>query len=141
MRDYTKGISSIPKNIKYHKDLSYISRFIFSDIINFDDVGECFASNQYFALLYNCDVRTVERALKELRECGYIESNYNRTEHKRILKPTDKWFKEYNEINTTDKHLERLEKMEKARNSIDYTKDEKYKTVEISNLKKIWKGE
>lgn len=45
-------------------------------------MGYCFASNKYFADLYNCTTRSIQNAISKLQEKGYvfteIENNYER---------------------------------------------------------------
>lgn len=129
MKDYRKGFTTIPKSIKYNNDLSLLERMIFSDILNYDDIGECFASNKHFSLLYDVDISSVERVFKSLKSKGYITTKYNRKAHKRVTKITDKWHNELSIQSHTIKDIEKQVKLNETSNS---------KMVDISELKKIW---
>jgi hypothetical protein len=71
----------VPANVRYDDRLTMLSRMIYAEITALcNKEGYCWASNSYFAELYNMSIRSISRAINELRECGYItiEINYKK---------------------------------------------------------------
>lgn len=90
------GFSVIPNKIKYDSNISFLSKFILSDIVSFSNTSICFASNGYFAELYNLSESTIKRAIKELKDNKYISiQNVN---HNRKITPTNKIMEDYEKI-------------------------------------------
>jgi len=64
----------IPADVRYNKDLCPNAKLLYSEITALSNQqGYCWASNKYFANLYDVDERTVKRWLKDLENFGYIE--------------------------------------------------------------------
>ena len=67
--------SVIPAKIKYDKNLSPMSRLLYGDIAALANrEGYCWATNAYFASLYEVAISTVSNWIRELSEAGYIYS-------------------------------------------------------------------
>jgi len=82
------GYTVVPNAIKVDNEISLLSRFILSDILAFDESNQCYASNQYFATVYQVSVRRIEQCLQELHNKGYVYSIYNRKKQERTIWPT-----------------------------------------------------
>ena len=74
----------IPANVRYDERLKLLSRMLYGEITALsNEKGYCWATNAYFANLYNTSLRTIKSCISELKECGYInvkliykETNY-----------------------------------------------------------------
>lgn len=63
----------IPANVRYAKDLSSSAKLLYGEISALaNKSGYCWATNQYFANLYEVDTRTVRRWIRQLDEGGFI---------------------------------------------------------------------
>ena len=75
----------IPANVRYDKRLSTYARLMFGEITALcNEKGYCWASNSYFAKLYEVTPQAISKWVKKLAECNYIEVKYKR-EGKRII--------------------------------------------------------
>ena len=138
MKDYRKGYLMIPNIIKTNSKLSLLARLVMSEIISYDEMGLCYASNKHFALIYNVDVRSIERVIKELRDNSYISTSYNSKLKRRLITIKNKYYKELENINDTS--LENNDDAEILKsNQIEEEKNaSKYNKTKIKELKKIW---
>ncbi len=69
----------IPASVRYNKELSFLEKFIYCELTALSNVdGYTFASNKYFADLYDKDQKTISRALSRLEELGYISIEYDK---------------------------------------------------------------
>ena len=73
----------IPAVVRYDKDLTDKAKLLYAEITCLcNKEGYCFATNNYFANLYNCTSRTIQLTISKLQEKGYIkviiENNYKR---------------------------------------------------------------
>lgn len=67
----------IPAEVRYDKELSPSAKLLYGEITALcNKKGFCWATNKYFAELYDADSRTVQRWIVQLEERGYIEVNY-----------------------------------------------------------------
>lgn len=65
----------IPANVRYDTELPANAKLLYGEITALCNAeGYCWASNKYFAGLYNTTTRAVSRWLKALSDKGYIES-------------------------------------------------------------------
>ncbi len=63
----------IPANVRYDKELHANAKLLFAEITALSNAkGYCFASNKYFAELFNVDNRTIQRWLASLSDKKYI---------------------------------------------------------------------
>lgn len=117
----------IPADVRYDKDLTDKAKLLFGEISALSNKnGYCFASNQYFAELYEVDKRTIVRILKQLEDKGYIEKSYTyRAGTKEILSrwlqichhpmtkmslPSDKNVLDNNTSNNTNEEIKEIYK-------------------------------
>jgi len=71
--DKPSYFSVIPATVRYDSRLTADEKLLYSEITSLtQSTGQCFASNRYFAKLYQVDERTIRRRMKNLEECGYI---------------------------------------------------------------------
>ena len=76
-------LSILPAVVRYDKDLTDKAKLLYSEITCLcNKEGYCFATNNYFANLYNCTPRAIQFTISKLQEKGYIkiivENNYQR---------------------------------------------------------------
>lgn len=64
----------ITADVRYNKDLKANEKLLYGEITCLtQSTGECFASNEYFAKLYNVSKETVSRWVSNLKKCGYVD--------------------------------------------------------------------
>lgn len=77
----------IPANVRYDSQLTADEKLLYGEITCLSNAkGYCYASNSYFAELYRVDVRTVQRWLKNLLKCGYVNILYTRDSRESCLR-------------------------------------------------------
>ena len=81
----------IPANVRYDPELPANAKLLYGEITALcNERGYCWASNQYFAELYNTTTRTIRRWVSQLAERGHIQcemqfdAETNATEYRRI---------------------------------------------------------
>src|SRR5205085_1186757 len=63
----------IPANVRYCKELEANAKLLYGEITALaNQYGFCWASNQYFADLYDVDIRTVKRWIESLNKNNFI---------------------------------------------------------------------
>ena len=64
----------IPANVRYDKDLVPNAKLLYGEITALcNEKGYCWATNQYFAELYNVSDRTIKNWISQLADKGYIQ--------------------------------------------------------------------
>ena len=65
----------IPANVRYDKDLTANAKLLFGEMTALsNEKGYCWATNSYFANLYNVKNETISRWISQLIKKGYIKS-------------------------------------------------------------------
>lgn len=65
----------IPANVRYDNELKDKAKLLYGEITSLSTKeGYCYASNKYFANLYNVSTTTISLLIKNLVDKGYIES-------------------------------------------------------------------
>ena len=63
----------IPANVRYDKRLKLLSRLLYAEITALtNEKGYCWATNKYFAELYEVSIQTISSCINQLKEFGYI---------------------------------------------------------------------
>ena len=66
--------SVIPAEVRYDSRLKPNEKLLYAEITSLTSKnGRCWASNSYFANLYQVDLATVSRWISNLAKCGYIQ--------------------------------------------------------------------
>lgn len=72
----------LPANIRYDPDLPPNAKLLYGEITALcSEKGYCWASNEYFAKLYNVDKRSISRWISKLEEKKYIRIQINKEEN------------------------------------------------------------
>ena len=78
--------ANIPANVRYDNSLKPMEKLLYAEITALlNKKGYCFASNAYFARLYECDKTTVSRWISNLQKKGYIKVVLNRDSKNTVL--------------------------------------------------------
>ena len=76
----------IPAHIRYNNDLKFAERLLYGEITALSTKeGYCFASNRYFASLYNVSISTISRWISHLAQIGSIDIKIIRNEKNEII--------------------------------------------------------
>lgn len=75
MEDRPNYYAVIPANVRYDKELKDKAKLLYGEITALsNDKGYCYASNKYFADLYNVSIRTITDLIKSLIDREYLRS-------------------------------------------------------------------
>lgn len=92
----------IPANVRYDNRLSPNSKLLYGEITALaNKSGFCWATNRYFAELYQVSKETVSRWVNELVNCNYITSEIIRNENNQVEKRIIKLIIPINDFNNT----------------------------------------
>ena len=76
----------IPAEVRYDKNLRANEKLLYGEITALTNkTGECWASNSYFAKLYNVTPQAISKWINDLNDKGYIKITYKK-KHKLIEK-------------------------------------------------------
>ena len=74
MQEKPNYYAIIPADVRYDKDLKAIEKLLYGEITTLTyQTGECWASNNYFAKLYNIYPTTISKYINHLKDKGYIQ--------------------------------------------------------------------
>jgi len=63
----------IPAHVRYNANLTNFAKLLYGEISALSNaVGYCYATNEYFARLYNVTTRTITSAIAQLEQVGAI---------------------------------------------------------------------
>ena len=135
MKDNPNYYAVIPANVRY-SNLKPNAKLLYGEITAISNkTGYCFASNTYFAELYNVSKNTVSRWISDLKKLGFITIQIERNSNKEITKriigiaqkvdtPIDEKVKgNITSINTTSNNIYIKEKFVSEVMTFDYPKD------------------
>lgn len=75
----------IPATVRYNKELKPAEKLLYGEITSLTNkMGYCFATNKYFADLYNVTNHTVSQWISHLEKKGYIQIDIIRNDKKEI---------------------------------------------------------
>lgn len=75
MKETPNYFAIIPAEVRYDNNLKDKAKLLYGEITALSDKnGYCYASNKYFADLYNVSITTISLLIKNLIDNGYIES-------------------------------------------------------------------
>lgn len=75
----------IPATVIQDRNLSFFARLLYGVILSLSKrKGNCFSHNQYFSELLGVSEQYISKAIKELKENGYITVSYKREGEKII---------------------------------------------------------
>lgn len=76
----------IPAEIRYNNNLTHGAKLLYGEITALcNQKGFCWASNEYFASLYQTSDRTIKNWLKSLSDNGYIYINFRYKEGTKMI--------------------------------------------------------
>ena len=76
----------IPAHIRYNQELKFAERLLYGEITALSTKeGYCFASNRYFADLYNVSISTISRWISHLVQIGSIDIKIIRNEKNEVV--------------------------------------------------------
>lgn len=124
MEDKPNYYAVIPATVRYDKRLKDKAKLLYGEIAALTNkYGRCSASNKYFAELYEVDISTISRLIKNLCDYGYItttlvykentkeiEKRYMQICIEGICKKVKENKEEDKEINKESKKFELIEK-------------------------------
>lgn len=97
MKDYPNFYSILTADVRYDTQLTFFEKVMYAEMSALSNkTGECWASNKWFAEVFNQSTRTITRAISKLEELGYIKVSFEyegKQITKRIIKialPMDK---------------------------------------------------
>lgn len=65
--------SILPAEVRYDKRLTANEKLLYSEITSLTSkTGECWATNEYFASIYELSIRSITRMIANLKKYGYI---------------------------------------------------------------------
>ena len=81
--EFPSYYSITPAPVRYDKRLTANQKLLYGEITALANKdGYCYATNKYFARLYECTEQTISTSISNLQKCGYIyisiEENYKR---------------------------------------------------------------
>lgn len=77
MKESPSYYAIIPANVRYDENLKPNSKLLYGEITALASKnGVCYASNNYFAQLYNVDISTISKCITQLKDKDYIQVDY-----------------------------------------------------------------
>ncbi len=74
MQEQRSYFAIIPANVRYDKEISANAKLLYGEVTALcNEKGYCWASNNYFANLYNVEKRTISRWISELTNKGFLQ--------------------------------------------------------------------
>lgn len=85
MEDKPSYYSIIPANVRYDKNLKANEKLLYSEITSLcNKSGICYASNKYFAELYEVDIATISRWVNNLIDNKYLYVKYDKNNQRNL---------------------------------------------------------
>ena len=78
--------SILPASVRYCKEITGDEKLLFSELTCLaNKLGYCYASNKYFANLYEVSTRTITRRLAKLQQYGFIKIIIDRNDKNEVI--------------------------------------------------------
>jgi len=78
----------LPADVRYDPKLTHLEKILYSEITVLSNrLGYCYATNKWFADLYNNSDRTIRKSINHLAELGYISTTVEGVNRKIYLNP------------------------------------------------------
>jgi DNA-binding MarR family transcriptional regulator len=69
----------LPAHIRYNQVLSDFEKILYSEIVALSNaLGYCYASNNYFAKVYNKSVSTISRSINNLEKYEFVKTHIDK---------------------------------------------------------------
>lgn len=96
----------IPANVRYDKDLAPNAKLLYGEITALcNEKGYCWATNQYFAELYNVSDRTIKNWVCQLVDKGYIQRSVKYREGTKEIEQRKLFIGSENNFTTPGKYV------------------------------------
>lgn len=96
----------IPANVRYDKDLVPNAKLLYGEITALcNEKGYCWASNQYFAELYNVSDRTIKNWISQLADKGYIQRSVKYREGTKEIEQRELFIGRENNFTTSGNYV------------------------------------
>lgn len=96
----------IPANVRYDKDLAPNAKLLYGEITALcNEKGFCWATNQYFAELYNVSDRTIKNWVGQLVDKGYIQRSVKYREGTKEIEQRKLFIGSENNFTTPGKYV------------------------------------
>lgn len=96
----------IPANVRYDKDLAPNAKLLYGEITALcNEKGYCWASNQYFAELYNVSDRTIKNWISQLTDKGYIQRSVKYREGTKEIEQRELFIGRENNFTTSGNYV------------------------------------
>lgn len=70
----------LPASVRYSDEITQFQKILYCEISALTNQhGYCFASNAYFAELYNCQSETISRGISALQKAGFIQVDIDKS--------------------------------------------------------------
>lgn len=76
----------LPSEIRLDKRLSAFDKILYSDILALSSkIGYCYATNKYFAKVYQMSISTISQSISKLVEAGLIKRIYEYKKNSKMI--------------------------------------------------------
>ncbi|WP_296114918.1 helix-turn-helix domain-containing protein [uncultured Anaerococcus sp.] len=121
----------LPAEIRLDKRLLPYERLLFSDILALSSIkGYCYASNKYFAKIYQVSTVSISSWISKLVDLGYVGRVYDYKENTRLIEKRRLYVKEDFMI-----YIKKLKDPHKADLKGGIKGDFKENTINMNNIK------
>lgn len=134
----------IPANVRYDSRLTANAKLLYGEITALcNDKGYCWATNEYFAKLYNVSKVSISGWIKNLADCGYIHielDNSNKENLKRYLSILNGGIKENFNTGIKENFKYNNTRVNNTVNNKDFSGlvEQNFESEKMQNALKVW---